>query len=66
VGFVGSVYGTWGQTPPKPYGVHARPITKLLRAYGLIAEARRGMLLTDLKIEISNGRPVIAWVVGRV
>ena len=42
VGFVGSVFGTWGQTPPNPYGVHAPPIAKLLRAYGVNAEAHKG------------------------
>jgi len=65
-GFVGSVFGTWGQTPPNPYGVHAKPVAKLLRQYGLDATARRGMTVADLKIEIANGRPVIVWVVGRV
>ncbi|HKJ27738.1 MAG TPA: C39 family peptidase, partial [Anaerolineales bacterium] len=66
VGFVGSVFGTWGQTPPNPYGVHAAPIAELLREYGLNAEARRGMTITDLKTEIAEGRPAIVWVVGHV
>jgi LysM repeat protein len=65
-GFVGSVFGTWGQTPPNPYGVHAKPVAKLLRQYGLDAEARRGMTVAEIKTEIANGRPVIVWVVGRV
>ncbi len=65
-GFVGSVQGVWGQTPPKPYGVHAKPVAKLLQSYGLAATARRGMTIKDLKTEIANGRPVIVWVVGHV
>ncbi|TAK13990.1 MAG: LysM peptidoglycan-binding domain-containing protein [Anaerolineae bacterium] len=65
-GFVGDVYGTWGQIPPNPYGVHARPVAKLLRQYGLNAEARLGMSWKDLRTEISEGRPVIVWVVGAV
>jgi LysM repeat protein len=66
VGFVGSVYGAWGQTPPNPYGVHAAPVAKLLREYGLNAQARRGMTINELKTEIAEGRPVIVWVVGHV
>ena len=65
-GFVGSVFGTWGQTPPNAYGVHAKPVAKLLRAYGLDATARRGMTVADIKTEIANDRPVIVWVIGRV
>jgi LysM repeat protein len=65
-GFVGNVYGSWGQTPPNPYGVHARPIAKLLRQYGLNAQAQDGLSFKDLKGEIANGRPVIVWVVGHV
>jgi LysM repeat protein len=65
-GFVGNVYGSWGQTPPNPYGVHARPIAKLLRQYGLDAQAQYGLSFSDLKGEIANGRPVIVWVVGHV
>lgn len=66
VGFVGNVFGTWGQTPPNPYGVHAPPIAKLLRQYGVDAQAHSGMTVQDLKTEIANGRPVIVWVIGRV
>lgn len=65
-GFVGSVYGTWGQTPPNPYGVHAKPVAKLLRQYGLDATAQRGMTVADLKAEIAAGRPVIVWIIGHV
>ncbi|MBN2044984.1 MAG: LysM peptidoglycan-binding domain-containing protein [Anaerolineales bacterium] len=65
-GFVGSVFGAWGGTPPNAYGVHAKPVAALLREYGLDAAARRGMTIEDLKNEIANGRPVIVWVVGHV
>jgi uncharacterized protein YvpB len=65
-GFVGSVHGVWGQTPPKPYGVHARPIAAALRRFGLNARAQYGMTVEELKFEIASGRPVIVWVVGHV
>jgi LysM repeat protein/uncharacterized protein YvpB len=65
-GFVGSVYGTWGQTPPNPYGVHSQPIAALLREYGLNAQAHVGLTMRQLKTEIANGRPVIVWVIGHV
>ncbi len=65
-GFVGDVYGAWGQVPPQPYGVHARPVAKLLRQYGIAAEARYGLSWADLRAEIAAGRPVIVWVVGIV
>jgi len=65
-GFVGNVYGSWGQIPPNPYGVHAPPVAKNLRNYGLDAKAQYGMSFNDLKKEIANGRPVIVWVVGKV
>lgn len=66
VGFVGSVFGTWGQIPPNAYGVHAQPVAKLLRQYGLDATAQMGMSLDELKTEIANGRPVVVWMIGRV
>ncbi|MFO8036524.1 MAG: C39 family peptidase [Anaerolineales bacterium] len=65
-GFVGSVYGSWGQIPPAPYGVHAQPIARRLRSFGLNAKAVRGMTLDELKAEIAAGRPVIVWVTGHV
>ncbi|MEK6222879.1 MAG: C39 family peptidase, partial [Chloroflexota bacterium] len=64
VGFVGDVNGQWGFTPPKPYGVHAKPIAKALRAIGLDATSRRGISFHDLKTEIAAGRPAIVWVIG--
>lgn len=65
VGFVGSVDGLWGLTPPNAYGVHAEPVAKLLRAYGLPALAVKNYTLEELKREIYNGRPVVIWFVGQ-
>ncbi|MBE0408880.1 MAG: LysM peptidoglycan-binding domain-containing protein [Anaerolineales bacterium] len=66
VGFVGNVNDPWGYTPPRSYGVHAEPVAALLREYGLKAEARRGLVWEDLKVEIAAGRPVIVWVIGQM
>lgn len=66
LGFVGSVYGAWGQIPPHPYGVHADPIAAALRDYGLEAYAHRPLSWDELRAEIAAGRPVIAWIVGNV
>jgi subtilisin-like proprotein convertase family protein/uncharacterized protein YvpB len=63
-GFVGSVFGTWGQIPPKAYGVHAEPIAALLRDYGVPAYAHRPLSWDDLRWEISQGRPVYVWTIG--
>ena len=65
-GFVGNVHAPWGQTPPGPYGVYAGPVAKVLRSYGLKATPRYQMTFDELRGEISAGRPVIVWVVGRV
>jgi uncharacterized protein YvpB len=64
VGFVGNVYGTWGQIPPNPYGVHADPVAALLRAYGVVAYAHRPLSWDDLKAEVASGKPVYVWVIG--
>lgn len=66
VGFVGSVYGTWGQIPPAPYGVHAGPVANLLRDYGLSAYAHRPLSWDGLRAEIAAGRPVIVWILGNI
>lgn len=63
-GFVGDPYGVWGQIPPDPYGVHAIPIAKLLRQYGLSAYAHRSLSWNDLRSEIAAGRPAIVWTMG--
>lgn len=66
LGFVGDVNGAWGLTPPDDYGVHAGPVADLLRWYGLNAVSRKGMTLEELKADIAQSKPVIAWVVGNV
>ncbi len=65
-GFVGDVHGSWGQIPPKDYGVHGKPVAHRLREYGLKAKHVFDMGLDELKSEIATGRPVIIWVVGHV
>jgi len=64
VGFVGDPNEPWGRIPPDGYGVHADPIAKTLRDFGLQAEARRDLSWDDLQQEIDAGRPVIVWVIG--
>jgi uncharacterized protein YvpB len=67
LGFVGSVTTDgWGQIPPHAYGVHALPIAELLREYGLPAQAVKGMTLEDVKAELAEGDPIIAWVIGNM
>ncbi|HNT24295.1 MAG TPA: C39 family peptidase [Anaerolineales bacterium] len=63
-GFVGNVYGSWGQIPPNDYGVHAQPIAGVLRSYGVAAFAYRSVTYDELRAEIAAGRPVIVWIVG--
>ncbi len=65
-GFVGNVYGYLGQIPPYPYGVHAEPVAKLLRSYGVKAYAHKELSFAAIKREIAAGRPVIVWVIGDV
>lgn len=65
-GFVGNPNHTWGATPPNAYGVHAAPVAELLRGYGLEAEAIYGMSWDQARLEVSEGRPVIVWVIGSV
>lgn len=66
VGFVGSGWGVWGQTPPYSYGVHAGPVAALLQTYGVKAKAVRGLTWESVQAEIDAGRPVLAWVVGHI
>jgi uncharacterized protein YvpB len=66
LGFVGNVHAPWGRIPPDAYGIHAGPVADLLQEYGLHAAPIRGMTWDQLRAEISQGRPVIVWVVGRV
>jgi len=63
-GFVGAINGVMGQLPPSDYGVHAKPIAKLLREYGVKAKAVRSWDLDKIRNEIASGRPVIAWIVN--
>ena len=63
-GFVGSVYGNWGQIPPNPYGVHAEPVAGVLRDLGLPAYAHKKLSWNDVRAEIAAGRPVEVWIVG--
>lgn len=65
-GFVGDPNGVWGNIPPASYGVHAKPVAKQLREFGLPAEAYKDLTWDDLRLEIANGRPVIVWVIGDI
>ncbi len=65
-GFVGNVNDPWGYIPPASYGVHAEPIARLMRSYGLDARAEERLSWQDLQNEIAAGRPVIVWVIGSV
>jgi len=67
LGFVGNVTTDgWGQIPPHAYGVHAPPIAELLREYGLPAKAVKGMTLEEVKADLAEGDPIIAWVIGNM
>ena len=66
LGFVGSPNDGWGAIPPASYGVHAEPVASQLRAYGLQAQAAKGLSWNDLRAEIAAGRPVIVWVIGQM
>lgn len=65
-GFVGDPNDTWGYIPPASYGVHAEPIARALRAYGLDAHAGYGLSWAEAQAEIAAGRPVIVWVIGSI
>jgi subtilisin-like proprotein convertase family protein len=65
-GFVGDVYGQWGQIPPNPYGVHAKPIAERLIQYGVEAHYYRRLSWDAVRSEIAQNRPVIVWVPGPV
>ncbi len=62
-GFVGSFNGMQGQLPPDSYGVHAAPVAKLLRSYGLPALDVKQLSWEELQAELKAGSPVIAWVI---
>ena len=65
-GFVGSVNGPWGQTPPYAYGVYAGPVADVLHQYGVQAIAVRHASLDLVKTQIAKDNPVIAWVIGNM
>lgn len=65
-GFMGNVNAPWGQVPPYGYGVHAQPVADLLNRYGLPARAVKGWSVEDMKAELAEDQPVIAWVIGNV
>lgn len=65
-GFVGNVYGVWGEIPPNDYGVHAEPVAEVLRSYGLSAYAHRPLSWNALRNEISNNHPVIVWIIDSI
>jgi uncharacterized protein YvpB len=65
-GFVGDVNSDWGQIPPYAYGVYADPVADLLNTYGLPAKAVKGYTLAEVKQKISEGKPVIVWIIGNM
>jgi uncharacterized protein YvpB len=65
-GFVGDVHGEWGNVPPQAYGVHAPPVARALRDFGMPAESQRYMAWDGIRAEVAAGRPVLVWVTGHV
>ena len=63
-GYVGPYWGAQGRLPPEAYGVHAKPVARLLREFGLNARAQTGLDYTRLQQEIAAGRPVMVWVIN--
>jgi uncharacterized protein YvpB len=66
LGYVGGLEGPWGQTPPYSYGVYAGPIADLLTAYDVPALGIKGYTIEQIKAQIAEDHPVIAWVIGNV
>jgi LysM repeat protein len=65
-GFVGNANDPWGYIPPASYGVHADPVARMLRNYGLDAHAGHDLSWGEVQVEIAAGRPVIVWVIGSI
>jgi uncharacterized protein YvpB len=65
-GFVGDVNSPWGQIPPYAYGVHSGPVAELLVEFGLPAKSVKGYTLDEVRQKLSESKPVIAWVIGRM
>lgn len=63
-GFVGSVDGPIGQIPPNSYGVHASPVARVLRDFGVAATERKWYSFDDLRRQVAAGNPVIVWIIG--
>ncbi|MBA4385700.1 MAG: hypothetical protein C0410_13260 [Anaerolinea sp.] len=66
LGFVGDVNGPWGQIPPYAYGVHAAPVVNLLTKFGVPVEGGKGYTLDEIKAQLAQSKPVIAWVIGHM
>ena len=66
VGFVGSWTDARGHIPPASYGVYQEPVAAVLRQYGLNAVGAYAYTEDALKAQISEGKPVMVWVVGNV
>ena len=65
-GFVGNPNDRWGNIPPNSYGVYAGPVAQVLDEFGLQAEALNQLSWNDLRSQISEGNPVIVWVIGKM
>lgn len=65
-GFVGYPNDVWGNIPPSSYGVHADPIAATLRSYGLDAHAGSDLSWDEVREQVSEGHPVIVWVIGQI
>ncbi len=52
--------------PPYAYGVHSGPVADLLVEYGLPAKSVKGYTLDEVRQQLSESKPVIAWVIGRM
>jgi uncharacterized protein YvpB len=64
--FVGNPDDPWGYVPPSSYGIHAPPVARSLRELGIKAEKQKNMEWDELRREISEGRPVIVWIIGQM
>lgn len=66
-GFVGEVTTDgWGQIPPYAYGVHAGPIADALIDFGLPARSVTNFSIEEVKQNLSENKPIIAWVIGNM
>jgi len=66
-GFVGEVTTDgWGQIPPYAYGVHAGPIADTLIEFGVPARAVTNFSIEEVKQNLSQNKPIIAWVIGNM